>query len=911
MGKDMRCSNQTGRSPAKSFFLLLLTILLIASSSLAAHATQVFSWGRNYYGQLDVPANLTNAVAISAGYQHCIALKSDGNVVGWGQNTNGQFNLPASVSNNVVAICAGWYHNLALLNDGSLVAWGAGLTNSGVAHEYGQSVIPPNVTNVLAFAAGRYFSMALLSDRTVAVWGENFYGQTNIPAGLTNIAAIAANGLHCMALKGDGTVVCWGGNSSGESSVPSGLTNVVGIAAANYNSYAIKPDGSIVAWGDNFAAQSTVPANASNIVTAAGGTYFSMAIQDTGNPLTWGNYDSTLPAGLTNVTALAGGFYMGLALTNDGSPVITLQPPCRWIFSGNDTALRALVSGGPPMSYQWSFNGAPIPNATNAALLLPAVQTNNAGVYSFTASNIVGVVASSNAMLTVIQQPPILTAQAGNVLTYRYGPATFTSAAIGSLPLNFQWQLNGTNLLNATNPVLAYASVSPGQFGNYSVIVSNDFGATVSSNDSLTILAVRDSAYSVPVSLTNAMAIAAGTLNGMALKSDNTLFVWGDNFYKQTNIPAAATNIMAIAAGGRTCAIVRSNGTVFMWGDAYEFNGNSGKTNPPPSATNIVAVVVGEYHCLGLRKNGTVVGWGRSNEGQTNVPASCTNIMAIAVGAYHSLALRSNGTLIAWGQNTYGQTNIPPGMTNVIAIAAANNHNFVLKSDGTATAWGGATALYSSAVAVATSWNSGASYFSIIRADGIVFSSFFGVVSNATALAACGAHNLVLLGDGSPYLYWPPNALPASHPGDNVSTRVNVSGTGPIYYQWQLNGTNVLGATNATLTLTNIPINRAGVYSCIISNALGTVTSPGTTLGVQRYPLLFNTASNVMQMTTNGFKLRIGGLAGQGPLILYASTNLANWMPVLTNPPVVGTLDVLDPNATNQAQLFYKVSEGP
>jgi len=116
--------------------------------------------------------------------------------------------------------------------------------------------------------------------------------------------------------------------------------------------------------------------------------------------------------------------------------------------------LRALVAGSPPMSYQWSFNGTPIPDATNALLLLPSVQTNQAGFYSFIASNHLGMVTSSNAVLTVIQQPPILTAQPASLVTYRYGPATFNSAAIGSPPLAYQWQINGTNLPGATNATL-------------------------------------------------------------------------------------------------------------------------------------------------------------------------------------------------------------------------------------------------------------------------------------------------------------------------------------------------------------------------------------------------------------------------------------------------------------------------
>ena len=436
-----------------------------------------------------------------------------------------------------------------------------------------------------------------------------------------------------------------------------------------------------------------------------------------------------------------------------------------------------------------------------------------------------------------------------------------------------------------------------------------------STNAYLTILAVKDfgSSFSVPASLTNVITIAAGSLHSMALKPDHTLVVWGNNQYGQTNIPAAATNIMAIGACGYTCAIVRSNGSVLMWGDGYAFDGTQNKTNVPANATNVVAIAVGDNHCLALRKNGTVVGWGNNSYGQTNIPTSATNIMAVAAGSYHSLLLRSNGTLLAWGYNYSGQTNIPADLTNVIAISAANNYNFVLKSDGRVTAWGGATTPYpyTNIVRVAAAFYAPTAYFTILRADGSVIGNNISGVSNAVAISSCNSHSLVLLGDGSPCLYWPPGALPAAYPGDNLSTRVLVSGSGPIYYQWQLNRTNIPGATNATLNLTNVPITSAGIYQCVISNSLGLMISPATTLNLTRWPLLFSSTNGVTQMTTNGFKLRLTGLAGQGPVIVFASTNLLDWLPIFTNSPVVGSFDFTDASATNQPSLYYRASEGP
>ena len=51
-------------------------------------------------------------------------------------------------------------------------------------------------------------------------------------------------------------------------------------------------------------------------------------------------------------------------------------------------------------------------------------------------------------------------------------------------------------------------------------------------------------------------------------------------------------------------------------------------------------------------------------------------------------------------------------------------------------------------------------------------------------------------------------------------------------YQWRLNGANIVGATNATLTLTNVQAASAGQYDVVISNSLGTVVANAATLRV-------------------------------------------------------------------------------
>jgi hypothetical protein len=65
-----------------------------------------------------------------------------------------------------------------------------------------------------------------------------------------------------------------------------------------------------------------------------------------------------------------------------------------------------------------------------------------------------------------------------------------------------------------------------------------------------------------------------------------------------------------------------------------------------------------------------------------------------------------------------------------------------------------------------------------------------------------------------------------------ISLSVAAQGTPPLQYQWTHAGTNIPGATSATLTLTNVPLDAAGEYQVTVSNAAGPVPSAVATLTV-------------------------------------------------------------------------------
>ena len=83
----------------------------------------------------------------------------------------------------------------------------------------------------------------------------------------------------------------------------------------------------------------------------------------------------------------------------------TVQPSEQTVIEGSTVTFNSLVNGTPPFTYQWLFNGNPLPSATADTLVLANVQTNQSGLYSISVSNISGSVTSAPATLTVTNQP--------------------------------------------------------------------------------------------------------------------------------------------------------------------------------------------------------------------------------------------------------------------------------------------------------------------------------------------------------------------------------------------------------------------------------------------------------------------------------------------------------------------------
>ena len=341
--------------------------------------------------------------------------------------------------------------------------------------------------------------------------------------------------------------------------------------------------------------------------------------------------------------------------------------------------------------------------------------------------------------------------------------ATFSATVVGTPPLMYQWQFNGTNILGATNALFTVTDVQTDKLGSYAVEVTNIAGVTVSSNATLGLGNVTAWGWgysgqtSVAYGAKNVIGVAASFYNGMALKTDGQLLAWGDNGSGQLNFPSDLTNAVTISMSTH-CLALKPDGTVVAWGA-----GNFGQTNVPSGLSNVVALAAGDTHSLALRSDGTVVAWGYNVAGQTNVPPGLSNVVAISAANQLSVVLKSDGTVVAWGANSSGQTNVPVSATNIVAIATGFSRCLAVRSEGTIVAWGSGSpgnlttppSHLTNVVAVA----SGVSHNTILRTDGTVFvwgQNQFGQtnvpsgLTNVNAISTGYYHSVAMVGSGPP-----------------------------------------------------------------------------------------------------------------------------------------------------------------
>jgi alpha-tubulin suppressor-like RCC1 family protein len=281
----------------KTFVTVFLLLTVIVSFGLAQPA-------------FAATAPKTEARSYAAGYEHVLAVRSDGTVWGWGANANAQLHptlnqfvkTPAKLEglSGIVAVAAGFSTSMALDKEGAVYVWG---NKSGVAKVSGFKDVIVNI------AASNEAYLALQADGAVYQWTfDGVPGLVNVPRAID----IAAGANHFLVLTAQGRVYCWGDNSFGQlgdgttanrdtpQSV-NGVYEVSSIGTGTNHSFAVTRTGAVYAWGNNRDGQVGVGhlsdvikkpeklnINA-KIISAAGGDRHSLALSESRTLYSWGN----------------------------------------------------------------------------------------------------------------------------------------------------------------------------------------------------------------------------------------------------------------------------------------------------------------------------------------------------------------------------------------------------------------------------------------------------------------------------------------------------------------------------------------------------------------------------------------------------------------------------------------------
>ncbi|HOZ52025.1 MAG TPA: hypothetical protein PLU17_09220, partial [Chitinophagaceae bacterium] len=261
--------------------------------------------------------------------------------------------------------------------------------------------------------------------------------------------------------------------------------------------------------------------------------------------------------------------------------------------------------------------------------------------------------------------------------------------------------------------------------------------------------------------------IATGEKHTLAVKSDGTLWAWGNNDYGQLGDGTTTNRLSPVQIG----------------------NANDWQT-----------IATGYNHNLAIKTNGTLWAWGNNGNGQLGDGTTSQHLFPIQIGTGstwqslatgndHSLAIQTNGTLWSWGDNAQGQlgrlggNNYAPGQvgtaTSWQSISSGLTHNLGIKTDGTLWVWGG----------------SGNGQLGLGNTLAVSIPQQLGTANTWSVIAAGTVHSMAIQANGTLWGW-----------GNNAFGQLALSGNSIEYFPMQIGtGTNwltVSAGTNHTIGMT-------------------------------------------------------------------------------------------------------------
>lgn len=153
-----------------------------------------------------------------------------------------------------------------------------------------------------------------------------------------------------------------------------------------------------------------------------------------------GNYDVVISNQYGSVTSSVAGLTVVLP------PSIAQQPATQSTVPGTNVTLFTVVSGTPPLFYDWYFNATNlVQSGSQSSLTLSNLNHSAEGAYTVIITN---AYASATSQVAMVAFPPSLSLQPSNLTVLPGTSGSFKVAAQGLGPITYQWQLQGTSLPN-------------------------------------------------------------------------------------------------------------------------------------------------------------------------------------------------------------------------------------------------------------------------------------------------------------------------------------------------------------------------------------------------------------------------------------------------------------------------------
>ena len=566
------------------------------------------------------------------------------------------------------------------------------------------------------------------------------------------------------------------------------------------------------------------------------------------------------------------------AVTNY-APAITVQPAGVTNSTVAGFTLNLTATGTPALAYQWLLNGTNLGGATTNSYSQVPATASQSGSYCCLVTNAWGSVTSSvvSVLITnaVTNYAPAITVQPVGVTNSTVAGFTLNLTATGTPALAYQWLLNGTNLGGATTNSYSQVPATASQSGSYCCLVTNAWGSVTSATVAVLItnpppplpLAVPlfvQQNYAVPQSPQTQVAVAfpkaqtAGNANVLAIGWDDTnasISAVGDsagNLY-QAAVPVYRGNGMSqaiyysagIKAGSNMVTVTFNPSATYVDLRVTEYSGlaqtntlgggNSGTgTAASASSGTVTATTTNELLFAAGYTLGAFTGAGAgftfrvitspdadidedmvtsASGSYAGTAAALASPWVMQVGAFNAAVLSTNGV-----------TNSAPAITvQPVGVTNSTVAGFTVSLAATGTPAPAYQWLWNGTVVSGATMNSYSQSPATTNQSGnytCVVTNSFGSVTSAVAKVL-----ITNVPSGmAPTIQTQPRGVTNSTTGGFTLT-LTANGTAPLAYRWYFGSTAISGATTNSYSQVPAMTSQSGHYSCVVTNAYGSVTS--------------------------------------------------------------------------------------